>query len=113
MLEGLWYGNTIPFEDFRDGRKEYKELMKLMASNREKLEKYFTPEQTEWIDKYDDVINEMHSIAEAEAFKYGFHLALNLAVKAMSEKKPDPGWNADISRFGRDFLRKPTIGKTL
>lgn len=27
MLEDLWYGNITPFEDFLDGRKEYKELM--------------------------------------------------------------------------------------
>ena len=86
MLEDLWYGNITPFEDFLDGRKEFKELMKLMASNREKLEKDFTPEQTEWLAKYDDVINEMHGIAETEAFKYGFRLALNLTVEAMSEK---------------------------
>ncbi len=47
MLEDLWCGNITPFEDFLDGRKEYKELMNLMASNRERLEKDFTPEQTE------------------------------------------------------------------
>ena len=86
MLEDLWYGNITPFEDFLDGRKEYKELMQLMARNREKLEKGFTSEQSERLAKYDDVINEMHSIAEAEAFKYGFRLALNLTAEAMSEK---------------------------
>lgn len=86
MLEDLWYGNITPFEDFLDGRKEYKDLMKLMASNREKLEKDFNTEQSERLSKYDDVINEMHSIAEAEAFKYGFRLALNLTAESMSEK---------------------------
>lgn len=65
---------------------EYKELMPIMVRNRERLEKDFTPEQTEWLAKYDDVINEMHSIAEAEAFKYGFHLAHNLTVESISEK---------------------------
>ena len=86
MLEDLWYGNITPFEDFLDGRKEYKELMQLMARNREKLEKGFNTEQSERLSKYDDVINEMHSIAEAEAFKYGFRLALNLTAESMSEK---------------------------
>lgn len=87
MLEDMWYGNITPFEDFLDGRKEYKELMQLMARNREKLEKDFNTEQSERLSKYDDVINEMHSIAEAEAFKYGFRLALNLTAEAMSEKQ--------------------------
>ncbi len=86
MLEDLWYGNIAPFEDVLDGRKEYKELMQLMARNREKLEKDFNTEQSERLSKYDDVINEMHSIAEAEAFKYGFRLALNLTAESMSEK---------------------------
>lgn len=86
MLEDLWYGNITPFEDFLDSRKEYKELMQLMARNREKLEKDFNTEQSERLSKYDDVINEMHSIAEAEAFKYGFRLALNLTAESMSEK---------------------------
>ena len=86
MLEDLWYGNITPFEDFLDGRKEYKELMQLMARNREKLEKGFTSEQSERLAKYDDVINEMHSITEAEAFKYGFRLALSLAAESLSDK---------------------------
>ena len=86
MLDDLWYGNITPFEDFLDGKKQFKELMKLMASNREKLAKDFTPEQTECLAKYDDVINEMHSITEAEAFKYGFRLALSLAAESLSDK---------------------------
>ena len=40
----------------------------------EKLEKDFTPERREWLAKFDDVINEMHGITEAEAFKYSFRL---------------------------------------
>ncbi len=65
---------------------EYKELMPIMARNRERLEKDFTPEQAEWLAKYDDVINEMHSIVEVEAFKYSFPLAINLTLESISEK---------------------------
>lgn len=86
MLDDLWYGNIVPFESFLDGRQDYRELMKIMASDREKLEKNFTPEQSDWLTKYDDIINEMHSIAEAEAFKYGFRLALNLTVESLHDQ---------------------------
>jgi len=49
-----------------------------MAKDREKLSADFTVEQNEWLEKYDDIINEMHSTAEVEAFKYGFRLAVGL-----------------------------------
>ena len=53
-----------------------------MAKDREKLSAELSPEQTEWLDKYDDIINEMHSNAEVEAFKYGFRLATVLLIES-------------------------------
>ena len=82
-LENLWYGNIIPFEQFLSGNKHYKELLPVMAKDREELSADLTPEQNEWLEKYDDIINEMHSIAEVEAFKYGVRLAVGLLKEAM------------------------------
>ena len=53
-----------------------------MAKDREKLSAGLSPEQTEWLEKYDDIINEMHSNAEVEAFKYGFRLATILFIES-------------------------------
>ena len=53
-----------------------------MAKDREKLSADFTPEQNDWLQKYDDIINEMHSNAEVEAFKYGFRLATALLIES-------------------------------
>ena len=53
-----------------------------MAKDREKLSADLSPEQTEWLEKYDDIINEMHSNAEIEAFKYGFRLATMLFIES-------------------------------
>jgi len=78
LLEELWYGNIEPQEQFLSGNTHFKELVSLMAKDREKLIADFTPEQNEWLEKYDDIINEMHSTAEVEAFKYGFRLAVGL-----------------------------------
>lgn len=83
MLEDLWYGNIVPFESFLDGRQDYHEMMKVMAGDRDRLEKDLTPKQRDLLAKCDDVISEMHSIAEAEAFKFGFRLALNLTVESL------------------------------
>ena len=77
-LEDLWYGNINPHEQFLDGNEKLKELLPIMAKDREKLSTGFTSEQNDWLEKYDDIINELHSNAEVEAFKYGFRLALDL-----------------------------------
>lgn len=77
-LEDLWYGNINPHEQFLDGNEKLKELLSIMAKDREKLSTGFTSEQNDLLEKYDDIINELHSNAEVEAFKYGFRLALDL-----------------------------------
>ena len=81
-LEDLWYGNIIPHEQFIEDNEKMKELLPIMAKDREKLSADLSPEQTEWLEKYDDIINEMHSNAEVEAFKYGFRLATALFIES-------------------------------
>ena len=78
VLDDLWYGNIEPSEQFLSGNSHFKEWVSVMADGREKLSESLTTEQTEWLEKYDDTINEMHSLAEAEAFKFGFKLAATL-----------------------------------
>jgi len=67
-----------PFEQCFDGNEKYQELLPIMARDREKLSEGFRPEKTEWLEKYDAVLNEMASMAEVEAFKCGFRLATSL-----------------------------------
>lgn len=71
-LENLWYGNISPLEQYLDGNEKYAELLHVMGKDRAKLAQGFSPEQNEWLEKYDAIINEMNSSAEVEAFKYGF-----------------------------------------
>ena len=54
-----------------------------MTEHRDNLSKDLTPEQNEWLEKYDDIINEMHSTAETEAFKFGFRLAISLLIESI------------------------------
>ena len=81
-LEDLWYGKISSHEQFLEGNEKLRELLPIMAKDREKLSAELSPEQTEWLDKYDDIINEMHSNAEVEAFKYGFRLAAALLIES-------------------------------
>lgn len=53
-----------------------------MAKDREKLSAGLSPEQNEWLEKYDDILGEMHSNAEVEAFMYGFCLATKLFIES-------------------------------
>ena len=81
-LEDLWYGNIRPVEQFVEGNTEYKDLLRLVGNNREKLESTLNPEQAELFEKFYTATNEMNSVSEATAFKYGFNLAVCLLIES-------------------------------
>ena len=85
VLEDLWYGNIDPMEAVGCGGSYYKELMGLMAKNREKIAATLTEEMQEVLETYDDNIREMDSIAEKEAFIYGFRLGMQLAAESLTD----------------------------
>ena len=66
ILENLWYGNIRPVEEFVDGNAEYRNLLRLVGNNREKLEATLSPEQAELFEKFYNAVNEMNSTAEVE-----------------------------------------------
>ena len=77
-LENLWYGNIRPVEAYIEGNMEYKNLLRLVSKNREALENELNSNQLELLEKYTTSVNEMNSISETAAFKYGFTLAVAL-----------------------------------
>ena len=83
-LEELWFGNIIPFEQFLNGNSHFKELIPIMSKSRDELSDELTHVQNKSLEKYDDIINEMHSIEEVEAFKYGFKLAFTLLIELIT-----------------------------
>ena len=66
------------------GDKRLKELLKLVARNREELDGTLTDKQKETLEKFEDCMNEMHSITERDAFSYGFRLGVQLMVESLS-----------------------------
>ena len=82
ILNELWYGNVSPFEQCTRGNKRLKELLKLLARNREDLDGSLTAKQNETLQKVEDCMNEMHSITERDAFSYGFRLGVQLVAEA-------------------------------
>ena len=82
ITDELWYGNISPFEQCTRGDKRLKELLKLVAQNREELDGSLTEKQKEALEKFEDCMNEMHSITECDAFSYGFRLGVQLMAES-------------------------------
>ena len=80
-INGLWYGNISPFEQCTRGDKRLKKLLKLVARNREELDGTLADKQKETLEKFEDCMNEMHSITERDAFSYGFRLGVQLMAE--------------------------------
>lgn len=82
VLEDLWYGNINSHETFLNGNCRFKYQLATMSKNRDNLSDTLTEQQKETLAKYDDAVNEMHSLAEIEAFSYGFRLGVRLMIEA-------------------------------
>ena len=82
IIDELWYGNISPFEQCTSGDKRLKELLSLMARNREELGETLTKKQKETLEKFEDCMNEMHCVTERDAFPYGFRLGVRLMAEA-------------------------------
>ena len=84
ILEDLWYGNIDPHETFLSDNRYFKHLLSLMSKNRDKLTDTLTEQQKEMLEKYDDTVNEMHSLTEVESFFCGFSLGIRLMMESFS-----------------------------
>ena len=83
-LEELWYGNIDPHESFLIQNRQFRHLLSLIGKNRDKLSVTLTEQQKEILEKYDDTVNELHSLSEQSAFQYGFSLGVRLMTESLS-----------------------------
>ena len=81
-IDELWYGNIAPFEQCTRDDKRLKELLKLVARNREELDDTLTDKQKETLEKFEENMNEMHGVCERDAFSYGFRLGVQLMAES-------------------------------
>ena len=89
ILEELWYGNIDPIEAIGSGGSYYKELMGLMARNREKITDKLGEDMQEVLETYDENIREMDAISEKAAFIYGFRLGMRLAAESLIDGRQE------------------------
>lgn len=77
ILQKLWYGNIRPNED-KVITDEEKELVSLIARHHETLSSSLKDNDLVVFEKYVDCFTEYASIIEAQAFEFGFGLAVKL-----------------------------------
>ena len=85
ILEEFWYGNIEPTEYDASPSKEYKELLRLISRNEDKLLATMTDTQKELFTKYADCVREYQVMAECLLFLNSFRLGARIMLEVMAE----------------------------
>lgn len=83
VLEDFWYGNLDPAEYDASPSKEYKELVRLISRNEEKLLATMTEEQKDLFSRYTDCVREHQAMAESLLFQNSFRLGGRIVLEVM------------------------------
>ena len=86
ILEELWYGNIDPAEYDACPDEEYKELVRLISRNEEKLLATMTDAQKDLFSRYQDCVREYQAMAECMLFQNSFCLGGKLILEVMKER---------------------------
>ena len=83
ILEEFWYGNLDPAEYDASPDEEYKELVRLISRNEEKLLATMTDAQKELFTKYADCVREYQVMAECILFQNSFRLGARMMIAVL------------------------------
>jgi len=85
ILEEFWYGNLDPAEYDASPSEEYKELIRLISRNEEKLLDTMTDAQKDLFSHYQDCIREFQAKAESLLFQSSFRLGARIMLEVMEQ----------------------------
>lgn len=85
LLKEFWYGNIKPTEYDTSACKEYKEALRLITRNEEKLQATMTDEQKELFSRYTDAVCEYQTMTECLLFQNSFKLGAKMMLEVMEE----------------------------
>lgn len=85
ILEEFWYGNIDPTEYDTSACKEYREALRLITKNEEKLQAALTDGQKELFSRYTDAVREYQSMVECQLFQKSFRLGARMMLEVMEE----------------------------
>lgn len=83
ILEEFWYGNIEPSEYDTSPNLEYKEILRLVSRNEDKLLATMTTEQKEIFSRYRDCVREYQAMAECLLFQRSFCLGAQIMLKVL------------------------------
>ncbi len=83
ILEQLFDGGINPMERFVKRNPRVDNLVELIERNEETLKSTLTEKQKETLEKLLDAESELSSLAERNAFRTGFVLAVRIMVEVM------------------------------
>ena len=83
ILEEFWYGNLDPTEYDASPSEEYKEFIRLISRNEEKLVATMTDEQKDLFSRYQDCVREFQAMAECMLFQNSFRLGARMLLEIM------------------------------
>ena len=83
ILEEFWYGNFDPAEYDASPSEEYKEYIRLISRNEEKLLATMTDEQKDQFSRYQDCVREFQAMAECLLFQNSFRLGARMMLEIM------------------------------
>lgn len=81
ILEEFWYGNLDRAEYDASPDEEYKELVRLISRNEEKLLATMTDAQKELFSRYQDCVREYQAMAECILFQNSFRLGARIMIE--------------------------------
>ena len=85
ILEEFWFGNIEPTEYDTSSCKEYKEVLRLIPRNEEKLLATMTDEQKELFSRYTDCVREFLTMTDCLLFQNSFKLGARMMLEVMKE----------------------------
>ena len=80
VLEEFWYGNLDPAEYDASPSEEYRELIRLLSRNEEKLLATMTDAQKDLFSRYQDCVREFQAMAECLLFRNSFCLGARIML---------------------------------
>lgn len=83
ILEEFWCGNIEPSEYDTSPNPEYKEILRLVSRNEDKLLATMTMEQKEIFSRYQDCVREYQAMAECLLFQRSFCLGAQIMLKVL------------------------------
>ena len=85
ILEEFWYGNIEPTEYDTCPSEEYKEILRLISRNEDKLLATMTDTQKELFSRYQDCVREHQAMAECLLFQNSFRLGARMMQEILEE----------------------------